>query len=318
MLDSILWFFKSVLTLTAIQVLWSFTFIIIFGLLLYIFASRTRAIYYKAIGSKAELYITGFIGVPIHEIGHLVFCVLFRHRIDSVKLLDIKATNGVLGYVNHSYRKDSIYQNIGNFFIGVGPIIFSTIVLYILLSLIVPDLKTDIFSSLIDNIYNSINIETFNLEDSSISSILTHELFRWKILLFSIIDTTAKILLSFTNINYISSISFWAFIYLAICISSHMELSPQDISHVTKAILIILAFMFFINSIWIFISSSKIFEYIISNINVEKYIYSLLGFLAILQSILIFALVISFVNFVLSAIVLNIVGYIKKREIIGL
>ncbi len=102
MIDSILWFFKNVLILTGVQVLWSFTFIIIFGLLLYVFASRTRAIYYKSLGPKAELYITGFVGVPIHEIGHLIFCVIFRHRIDGVKLLDIKATNGVLGYVNHT------------------------------------------------------------------------------------------------------------------------------------------------------------------------------------------------------------------------
>ena len=318
MLDSILWFFKSVLTLTAVQVLWSFTFIIVFGLLLYIFSSRTRSIYYKAIGGKAELYITGFIGVPVHEIGHLIFCVLFRHRIDGVKLLDMNATNGVLGYVNHSYKKDSIYQNIGNFFIGVGPIIFSTIVLYVLLSLIVPELKTDIFSSLISNVYNSISMETFQLTDSSISSILMQELFRWKILFFSTIETTQKFLLSFTNMDYVSSISFWIFIYLSICISSHMELSPQDISHVTKAILIILVFMFFINSIWIFISSTNVFKYIMDKISIANYGYSLLGFLAILQSILIFALVISFVNFVVSVIVLNIVSYIKKRQFVGL
>ncbi len=322
MLDSILYFFKKVLILTVIEMLWSFSFVIIFGLLLYIFASRTRLLYCKSFGTKGELYITGFIGVPVHEMGHLIFCLIFRHRVDDVKLLDIHATNNVLGYVNHSYRKDSIYQNIGNFFIGVGPIIFGTVVIYALLTFMLPTLRNDIFTSITGTIHESINqltFQSFSVDDAgSIYAIFLEELERLKIL-FITMGTTTKLLLSaFTNIEYTTSILFWLFIYLAICIASHMELSPPDISHVTKALFVILAFMIFINSVGVFLSETNIFDFAFQHINSDRGRYFITSVLAMLQSMLVFALVLSFINFVISAIVLNIVRFVIKKETIGI
>ncbi|MGO0916500.1 hypothetical protein ACTPEM_26060, partial [Clostridioides difficile] len=37
--------------------------------------------------------------------------------------------DGILGYVSHSYKKDNLYQSIGNFFIGIAPIIGGTIMI---------------------------------------------------------------------------------------------------------------------------------------------------------------------------------------------
>ncbi len=322
MLQQILYFFKKVLILTAIEVLWAFTFVIIFGFLLYVFASRTRMLYYKSFGVKGELYITGFVGVPIHELGHLIFCVIFRHRVDDVKLLDINATNGVLGYVNHSYRKDSVYQNIGNFFIGVGPIIFGTVVLYALLNFMLPSLRDDVFFSITGTIYESINsltFQSFAVDDAgSIFSIFTDELKRLQILFVAMITTTKLLLSSFTNTDYTTSLLFWLFIYLSICIASHMELSPPDISHVTKAIFVILVFMLLANSVWIFLLETGILGFVLRHINVEHSTYILTSSLAMLQSMLIFALVLSAINFIISALVLNILRYILKREILGI
>ncbi len=64
----------------------------------------------------------GLISVPIHELSHVVACLIFRHRIDRVVLFDFYAKNGALGCVQHSYSSRSLWQVVGNFFIGIAPI----------------------------------------------------------------------------------------------------------------------------------------------------------------------------------------------------
>lgn len=69
--------------------------------------------------------ILGFIGVPFHELSHLITALIFNHDITSFELFrPIKGkADGQLGYVNHSYNKSSLYQSAGNFFIGAAPMI---------------------------------------------------------------------------------------------------------------------------------------------------------------------------------------------------
>ena len=59
-------------------------------------------------------------GVAVHELGHALFCIIFRHKIEDMKLFSPEE-DGTLGYVSHTYNTKSIYQRIGNFFIGTGP-----------------------------------------------------------------------------------------------------------------------------------------------------------------------------------------------------
>ena len=81
----------------------------------------------KIFGIQGYIYLTA-PGVMIHEIGHAVFCLIFRHKILEMKLFSPEE-DGSLGYVNHSYNPNSFYQRIGNFFIGTGPIWFGVAVL---------------------------------------------------------------------------------------------------------------------------------------------------------------------------------------------
>jgi len=88
-----------------------------------------------ALGRRPYLYIFGWLGVSVHELGHLVFAVLMNHRIDEVALFTPDSEHG-LGYIRHSYDRYSIYQNLGNLFIGLGPILLGILLLHGLSSML--------------------------------------------------------------------------------------------------------------------------------------------------------------------------------------
>ena len=97
-------------------------------------------------GYKAVIY-TAIIGTPIHELGHALMCVIFRHKINEICLWDPKAPNGTLGYVNHSYNPKNVYHRIGNLFIGLGPIFSGLGIITLLMFLAFPVTTRTYFSS---------------------------------------------------------------------------------------------------------------------------------------------------------------------------
>lgn len=68
------------------------------------------------------------IGTPIHELGHLVFAVIFRCKIQSLQFFPSrnKAVTELgkvrLGYVSYTYNKKNFIQSSGRMLIATGPI----------------------------------------------------------------------------------------------------------------------------------------------------------------------------------------------------
>lgn len=81
----------------------------------------SRLLLTRAFGWWSVLW-TGWIGVPIHEMSHLVACKIFGHRISSLSLFSPDPRSGTLGYVSHTWDHRSRYQRAGNFFIGIAPV----------------------------------------------------------------------------------------------------------------------------------------------------------------------------------------------------
>jgi hypothetical protein len=79
---------------------------------------------------RGYLIAFGWLGTAVHEIGHAIFCLLFGHKITGMKLFSHDKHSGSMGYVNHSYNAKNLYHQIGNFFIGLGPVIFGSVLLY--------------------------------------------------------------------------------------------------------------------------------------------------------------------------------------------
>ena len=294
-LQDIIYFIVIIFSKTFIDLFRLFGNIIIFGFILYLLSSMTRRIFAKTLGAKTELYITGWIGTPIHELSHALFCIIFNHKISDIKLFTTKSDT--IGYVLHSYDSRSWYQQIGNFFIGVGPIIMGTLIVYFLFLLLAPELKENIFSVKID--YDK-SAGILNMIYSGVANIFT-----------SILNIFSNIIKNILVSQSYKNIGFWIFIYLSISIASHMELSPADISHAWKGMLVIFAVSLIFNTLLFIIK-------IIFNLEIPEYILLFIDkTLNIYSSLLIFSCIISLFNFLISYIILTPINFIKNRKLIN-
>ncbi len=95
---------------------------LIFIYLLSVINHNTKVTIATRINIKGQLWF-GFLGVIIHEASHLLMALIFHHRINSFRLLkQASYADPTLGYVNHQWDPASLYQKMGNLFIGIAPI----------------------------------------------------------------------------------------------------------------------------------------------------------------------------------------------------
>lgn len=286
-IDLILNFMLQVVVATLYQLVAIFGFIIIFGLLLYFISRSTRKAFANSNLSKLDIYLTGWIGTPVHEFGHAFFCVLFVHRITEIKLFSPNSADGSLGYVNHSYNPDSFYQRIGNFFIGIGPIFLGSFILYALIYFCLPNYN-EVSSLISNNEFKGTGI--FELMKSA-----------GKFISFGLELTGSVFALS-----NLSVFTFWLFVYLSFCISSHMQLSFPDLRSMWSGFLAIVVIFLFANVI------AQLLGF-----NLSAYIFHVSRFLSIFLGIFILSIIISFVNFLATYLILAVIFYKKHNRILS-
>ncbi|MBA4410881.1 MAG: hypothetical protein Q8S54_16595 [Bacteroidota bacterium] len=284
--DPILRFISRVLISTVYQLVAIFGFIFIFGLLLYLISRSTRKAFANSGFGKLDIYLTGWIGTPVHETGHAVFCLLFGHRITELKLFAPNRSDGTLGYVNHSFNAKSYYQRVGNFFIGTGPILFGAFLLYVLLYFCLPNFNE--ISGLISA--NGINGAGIFELMKSLGDVMTFGM-----------ELTGKVF----AIPNLSEFTFWLFIYLSFCISSHMQLSLADIKSMWSGFWAILV---------LFLSGNFLAQ--LFGFDLTAYIFHLSRLLSTVIGIFILAILISFINLMATYVVLALVYYKKHRRLL--
>ncbi|MGE5328080.1 MAG: hypothetical protein ACM3KR_01035, partial [Deltaproteobacteria bacterium] len=189
--------------------------LILVGMILSLFANKANFYIKRTFGRKGIL-VTAWIGTPIHELGHLLMCYVFRHRITEFKLFDRKTKYGVLGYVNHSWNPKSLYQNIGNFFVGMGPIFSGTAALIFGMYLLLPDSFAIVAGYL-------------SLEHAQMDKYILTKIFALTVSLFDSIFT----------LENLTSLNFWIYFALAIGISSHIALSKEDLKGAGRGLITI-------------------------------------------------------------------------------
>lgn len=240
---------------------------LLFGYIYSIIEKRNTKYLLYTFGSAGILF-TGVIGTTIHELGHLIMCIIFKHKITDFQLFNFKGYKyeETLGYVSHRYNENSIYQQVGNFFIGVGPIISGT--LFIILS----------FRLLLPHMYSLIDIQNYvnYLNEVNLGNII--------LLFFSLCKS---LFLMLFNIKNLSNINFYIFIYLMTCVSTHISLSKKDFQNSIIGIFSIFM-IYFIVCLFFIIFNFNLNDLLISLMNYNIYlllflstglVFSLISFL---------------------------------------
>ncbi len=124
-------YFVRVGTATFLQLIFLLGPLLLLAFIMHLVAQKTEKLGYSVLGHNLYIYGFAWLGTIVHELGHAVTAIAFGHKIVDMELFTPNSPNGTLGHVNHSFNKKSIYQRIGNFFIGIGPIFSGSLVLYL-------------------------------------------------------------------------------------------------------------------------------------------------------------------------------------------
>ncbi len=185
-------------------------------------------------GRNLFLYGFGWLGCSVHELSHAFFALIFGHKITEIKLFEPNSDGESLGHVSHSYNKRSIYQKTGNFFIGISPLLFGGIVLFIcVLLLFYFDVTT----------LSTLSISPHALTDLS--------------LLKQIGLNIWNSLISFSSIVFVGPAAVWwkstLLIYILYSTGSSMTLSKSDVGSAISGFLwlIIIFLLFNLITLWI-------------------------------------------------------------------
>ena len=105
--------------------------------LLHYFASLLIRQLVRHFGRPLYLLIAS-IGVPLHELSHVIMCIVFGHKIHRVVWFSPVPARSVHGFVEHSWSMRP-WPMVGNFFIGIAPLLFGSTWIYIMALLLLPD-----------------------------------------------------------------------------------------------------------------------------------------------------------------------------------
>ena len=198
-------------------------------------ARKNESLSYKVLGQKIYLYVFGWLGTSVHELGHAIFAIIFAHKVSEVKLFT-PASGKSLGQVKHSYTKGNPYQTIGNFFIGIGPILIGSLLLFIVTWFL---FRLNIFHVAEKN--NVIfNFELFMSFDSLKNAAVNIGSGVWECFIY---------ILTSPNTNWWKLLLFF---YLFYAVGSSITLSPSDIKGAFRGFIyfVILLLLFNIATIW--------------------------------------------------------------------
>ncbi|MBE0636932.1 MAG: hypothetical protein IH598_00255 [Bacteroidales bacterium] len=265
-----------------------FGLMFILGLLLYLFARFSRTTFAKTLGLRAEVFFTAWIGAPVHELGHALFCLLFGHKITKINLFTPNSKDGTLGLVEHSYNKKNLYHRIGSFFIGAGPIIFGALVILALLQFLLPGGK-EIISLLQKDSY------AIHQAEAGVVAYLK-----------MIFDGLWTVSVSMFNAENIGNWQFWVFLFLTMSIAAHMELSPADLKEMGIGFLFIFLLMFFITLVY-----SMLFS------NLKNILLYTVPFIAYFNQLLFFALMLSVIYFAVTYVVISFFTLIIRQKLVN-
>ena len=230
-------------------------------------------LFYRISGARMWFqYATGIIGTPIHELSHALACVVFGHKIKEMKLFQIDRKSRTLGYVSHTYNRKNLYHVIGNYFIGVAPILVGTFFLCLMMKILLPSAFAGFAVHLRE--FSALQTEGFS--------------FAWILEALDVFLGAVKSLFSSVSVGW----QFWVFLVLALCISFHMSLSGPDIKSALSALPLLLLLLAAVHAILFWIPGGIYGAFVYGLNTAGGY---LIGMLLLSLMLAVFAVVLAFV-----------------------
>jgi hypothetical protein len=206
---TVLVFIKDLLVATLGQMASLFAGLFIFGLLIQFVSQLTFRSLERSFGSGG-VYLVAWLGTPLHELGHALFCVIFGHKIEEIQFFKPDPATGTLGYVNHRWNPRNPWHVLGNFFIGIGPMALGSAALFALFYFLVPGSP---------RVWDSLIAGVGGIATGSAAGVY-FGVFR---------DATLSIVRLIFTCDNISVWRFWLFLYLSVCVASNIRLSWADV-----------------------------------------------------------------------------------------
>jgi hypothetical protein len=265
---AVLVFIKELLLATLSQMASLLAGLFIFGLLIQFVSQITFKSLERSFGSGG-VYLVAWLGTPIHELGHALFCLIFGHRIDNISLFRPDPVTGTLGYVFHKWNPKNPWHVLGNFCIGVGPMVLGSAVLFALFYFMIPGS---------DRVWETLRVSVGTVAQDSLVAGYFH-IFR---------DATLAIIkIIFTSAN-LSLWQFWLFLYLSVCVASNIRLSWADVKGSLAGLGCVLLVFLLMNFILLLVGFTS-----------DDFLPSAIASLGAVFSVLILALIMALVGFVL-------------------
>jgi len=206
---------------------------LVLALIMNIVSTKLEILGIRIFGKKIYLYGFAWLGVAVHELGHAAFAIIFGHKITRIVLFAPKS-DGTLGSVHHQYNNKNIYHNIGNFFIGIGPVILGSIVVslvvYLFLGFSVPS-------------NFNMNLGKDGVKDLSIIQSNLIQMYDGMLLLIK------KVIIEFKT----SPLKATIFLFLVFSVGSSITLSKPDITSAKQGLLffVLVLLLFNLITIWL-------------------------------------------------------------------
>ena len=277
---TVLLFLRDLLLATFGQMVSLLAGVFVIGLLLHFSSHLTFKSLENAFGRKG-VYLVAWLGTPIHELGHAFFCFLFLHRIEEIRLFSPDPVTGTLGYVNHTWNRRNPWAVLGNFFIGIGPVILGSAVLFGLFLWLVPG-GSAAWDSIMDGVRAAGDFTS------------------WRSYVSLLGDSSLAMVRAMFTVENLGTWRFWIFLYLAVCVASNLRLSLSDIKGALSGVgWLVLPFLV-VNLIGMVTGNEGFFPVTASTLGAA-------------YAVLVLALVISLIGFVIVYIFASLCFRLRRR-----
>lgn len=190
----------------------------------------------RMIGVRGYMIFFGWLGSAVHELSHAAVAVLFRHKIDEIRLFRLSPNSGKVGCVRHRHDPDSLYQRAGGFFIAAAPLLIGALLIYAAAVLLAPEIVGDMAGS---SGAGAVGVSPAGRIHGFVSAFLSvfERFFVWE--------------------NF-EQWEFYLLLYLLFAIGSAMRLSTADVKGAKTGVLIVLLAMIALNAVDAFLLAKPV------------------------------------------------------------